>query len=109
MNVDELIDMLHEYQENEITEWGKVHLKDELLDLSQQLNDEGISEGARYDGMTLLVKPGDELPQPYTEMTMESPLTNEKYTIHIKEITQLRWNKKGDLVVEVLAKRTKGY
>jgi hypothetical protein len=105
MNIDQLIDMLHEYEDGELNEWSQMYLKDEFLELSEKLHREGIEEGHRYDGMMLIVKQGDDLPQPFTKMTMESPITNEKYTIHIKEITQLRYNKNGDLIVEVLAKK----
>jgi len=106
-NVANLIDMLHEYQDGELNESGKMYLKDELVDLNGQLHKEEIEEGWRYETVMIHVKQCEELPQPFSEMTIKSPLTDEEYTLQIKEIVRLRWNMEGDLLVEALVKRKK--
>jgi hypothetical protein len=103
--MDDLIDMLSDY--TDLGERGKMHLKDELLDLSGHLHDEGITEGWRYEESMLLIKKGDPLPQPHTKMTVESPLTNEMHTFDIKEISELRWNENGDLIIGFVGKKAK--
>lgn len=103
MNVEQLIDMLSEYQEGELDDGGKMFLKDDLIDLSEQLHEEDIAEGRFYESMILLIKQGDDLPQLYEEMIFKSPLTGDQIRIKIKEITGLRHNSNGDLVVDVLA------
>lgn len=107
LDLDQIVNYLDAYENGELDELEKYDLKDDLLDLSEQLYREGIVEGRKYERMIIIVKENDDLPQPYTRMKMKSYVTNAEYDIQIKEITGLRRNEEGDLIVEVLAKKIK--
>lgn len=107
LDVAPIIDCLCEYVEGDLDPLGKAYLKDELLEISEYLYKDGVDCGRKYDHFIMLIKTGEELPQPFTKMIMESPLTDKKYTVQIKEITGLRWNAKGNLIVEILGRTIK--
>lgn len=52
------------------------------------------------DESIMVIAPGQPLPNPGEWVEGSSGLTGKTYLIKVKKVTNLRWNKKGNLVVE---------
>jgi len=57
------------------------------------------------DDLIILVKVGDELPKINKVFKTKSILSDEEYEVKVKKIKELRWTKKGDLVVTVIGQK----
>jgi hypothetical protein len=55
----------------------------------------------KYPDCSLLVKHGDDLPIVGEDHHMTSPITGDNYIIKIKAIHRLKWNFRGDLIIEI--------
>jgi hypothetical protein len=53
------------------------------------------------DTITILVPPKGTLPQINGKLPVSSALSSKSYELTVKKILGLRWNKSGDLIVEV--------
>lgn len=107
MRVDytKMTELLRDYEDGDMGE-GFTELKDELLDLNECLTrEEGIDEGNKYELALIAVEPGGELPKLYEKFEVPGLMGSGKSTLYVQEITEIKWNKAGRLVVEVLAGR----
>jgi hypothetical protein len=53
------------------------------------------------DTITVLVRAHGRLPKVNSTLPVSSGLSNKSYELKVKKILDLRWNKSGDLIVEV--------
>jgi hypothetical protein len=103
--IDKTIDILSEYEE--MDEWSKMYLFDELVDILQDLHKSEVQEGHRYESFMVFVDKNGEIPKPFTKTNFKSPLTDEVYEIDVKMINEVLRGKDGNLTLVVTGRRKK--
>ena len=53
--------------------------------------------------LTMLIKPGQELPNPGKTVQIKTVLGDATYEAKVRKILSLKWNLEGDLIVTFLA------
>lgn len=104
-NTEDMMNMLSEYQEGDISEVGKAQLLDEAVDLLHALREDSIVDGWKYDEIVMLIEEDAPLPNPGDVLEAKSALTNTAYTTEVKYITGLTRNSNGKLLVRFLGKK----
>lgn len=103
--IEDAMDELSEY--DELDEWGKMYLFDNLVEIMQDLHKSEVQEGHRYESFMVLVGENGEIPQPFTKLKLQGALSEEIHEIDVKMITGIARHENGNLTVTVIGKRTK--
>ena len=103
--VDDAIDELSEY--DELEDWGKMYLFDNLIEIMQDLHKNEVQEGHRYDSFMVLVDAKSEIPKPFTTLRLQGALSEEVHEIEIKMITDISRHENGNLTITIIGKRNK--
>lgn len=105
VDIDQLHDMLYEYEEEPDDDLNMLYLKDTLHQLLEEISHKGIDEGRFYHSWNIMVKNGDALPRLYDTYRSKSMLSDEEFEVEVKEIQAVTLLENGNIMVEVLGVR----
>lgn len=104
--IDNVMDALEQYDELDYND--KEWLVDGVLDILNDIhNVEGDFEGRYYQGIMYVVEKGADIPKLFQIINTQSPLTSETYKLKIMMIKEVRQNKNGNIVMELLCEKVR--